>query len=380
MIEAMLEGALKGIDVVMINRGVSGELAAGAALRMRNEVALDEPDLVLWQVGTNDALAYVPVDEFTAMVKEQIEWLKAHKVDLVLVGLQFAPQMRRDAHYVALRDALRKLAGEEKVIVIRFYEAMQILNQRRGAARRWSNSSATRRALIASRNMSRAPSPSACSPRPCRNGHATRAAAAHRPPRRRARRTATPRLAARTARECAFRAADRPHRRPSRDRDRRPRFSMARITFSRKSARMTQCETSNRLCPAARAVAGQPRLGGTVTTVASRSSRITPNGRIDLVLAEPLDAPSEIGVIERDGRFIHDAVLSYFHNNELINFANPSTSIRCHAVSRFRKRDCVKASAGGRHACARRARAKRTIDLVLANRAQKAAAIGPERC
>ena len=129
IIESMLEGVLKGTDVVIVNRGVSGELAAGAALRMRNEVALDEPDLVLWQVGTNDALAYVPVEEFATTVKEQIKWLKAHKVDLVLVGLQFAPQMRRDAHYVALRDALRKLAAQEKVIVIRFYEAMQILNK-----------------------------------------------------------------------------------------------------------------------------------------------------------------------------------------------------------------------------------------------------------
>ena len=89
-----------GIDVIMINRGVSGELAANAAMRMKNEVALDEPDLVLWQVGTNDALAYVPVDEFAATVKEQIDWLKAHKVDVVLVGLQFANQMLRDAHYV----------------------------------------------------------------------------------------------------------------------------------------------------------------------------------------------------------------------------------------------------------------------------------------
>jgi acyl-CoA thioesterase-1 len=133
-IEAMLQGALKGVDVIIINRGVSGELAAGAALRMRNEVALDEPDLVLWQVGTNDALAYVPADEFTATVKEQIAWLKAHKVDLVLVGLQFAPQMRRDAHYVALREHLRKLATEEKVIVIRFYEATQILTQAAGGA------------------------------------------------------------------------------------------------------------------------------------------------------------------------------------------------------------------------------------------------------
>jgi lysophospholipase L1-like esterase len=129
MIEAMLARALKGIDVVVINRGVSGELAASAATRMKNEVALDEPDLVLWQVGTNDALAYVPAAEFAATLKDQIDWLKAHKVDVVLVGLQFAKEMLRDAHYVEIRETLRKLAAQQNVIVIRFFEAMQIINQ-----------------------------------------------------------------------------------------------------------------------------------------------------------------------------------------------------------------------------------------------------------
>jgi acyl-CoA thioesterase I len=128
-IETMLEGALKGTDVIMINRGVSGELAANAAFRMKNEVALNRPDLVLWQVGTNDALAYVPDDEFVQTLKSQIDWLKAHKVDLVLVGLQFAPQMLRDAHYIDIRESLRRVAAQENVIVIRFYEAMQIINQ-----------------------------------------------------------------------------------------------------------------------------------------------------------------------------------------------------------------------------------------------------------
>lgn len=131
-IEAMLERALKGVDVIMINRGVSGELAAGAAVRMKNEVALAEPDLVLWQVGTNDALADVPTDEFIQTVKEQIDWLKAHKVDLVLVGLQFAPRMRRDAHYIDIRESLRRLATQENVIIIRRYEAMQLINQAAG--------------------------------------------------------------------------------------------------------------------------------------------------------------------------------------------------------------------------------------------------------
>jgi acyl-CoA thioesterase-1 len=129
LIEAMLENALMGTDVIMINRGVSGELAAAAAIRMKNEVALDEPDLVLWQVGTNDALAYVDAGDFASVVKDQIDWLKAHKVDVVLVGLQFAPQMLRDAHYIEIRDTLRRLAVQENVIVIRFFEAMQIVEQ-----------------------------------------------------------------------------------------------------------------------------------------------------------------------------------------------------------------------------------------------------------
>jgi acyl-CoA thioesterase-1 len=129
VIEGMLEGALKGTDVIMIDRGISGELAADAAARMKNEVALEAPDLVLWQVGTNDALAYVPADQFAATVKDQVDWLKAHKVDVVLVGLQFAPAMLRDAHYKLIRDTLRQVAAREKVIVIRFYEAMEILNK-----------------------------------------------------------------------------------------------------------------------------------------------------------------------------------------------------------------------------------------------------------
>jgi lysophospholipase L1-like esterase len=130
-IEGLIERTLSGIDVIMINRGVSGELAADAALRMKNEIALNEPDLVLWQVGTNDALAYVPAAEFAETLRRQIEWLKAHKVDIVLVGLQFASEMQRDEHYRQIRDTLRQVAADENVPVIRFYEAMQIV---RGAS------------------------------------------------------------------------------------------------------------------------------------------------------------------------------------------------------------------------------------------------------
>jgi acyl-CoA thioesterase I len=129
----ILEDAVKGLDVVMINRGVSGELSAQTAVRIRNEVALTEPDLVLWQVGTNDALAYVPLEEIESTVVDTLRWLRGHKVDVVLVGLQFVDRMEQDEHYRAVRQLLRSIAARENVMIVRRYEAQRLLNQARGS-------------------------------------------------------------------------------------------------------------------------------------------------------------------------------------------------------------------------------------------------------
>jgi lysophospholipase L1-like esterase len=132
-IEDILEKAIKGLDVVIINRGVSGELAAAAAARIKNDVALYDPDLVLWQVGTNDALAYVPLDQLSDTIVDTVKWLKAHHVDVVLAGLQFVKQLEQDDHYRAVRALIRKVAAEENVVVVRRSEAMRLLtNVERG--------------------------------------------------------------------------------------------------------------------------------------------------------------------------------------------------------------------------------------------------------
>jgi acyl-CoA thioesterase I len=125
----ILRQAVKGLDVEMINRGISGELATQAATRIRNEVALVEPDLVLWQVGTNDALAYVPVDEIRNTVVDTLNWLKEHKIDTVLVGLQYIDRMEQDEHYKNVREMLRKVAADENIMIVRRYEAQRLLSQ-----------------------------------------------------------------------------------------------------------------------------------------------------------------------------------------------------------------------------------------------------------
>jgi acyl-CoA thioesterase-1 len=126
-IERMLKQAVKDANVVIINRGVSGELAFGAAVRIKNEVAINEPDLVIWQVGTDDALAFVPLDEVRESVESTIRWLKEHNVDVVLAGLQYVDRVAQDDNYYRMREMLRDIAAKEHVMIIRRYEAMQFI-------------------------------------------------------------------------------------------------------------------------------------------------------------------------------------------------------------------------------------------------------------
>jgi lysophospholipase L1-like esterase len=127
LLERILERTIKGLDVEIVNRGFSGELAEAAAERIKIEVALNQPDIVLWQVGTNDALAHVPVGTFELSVGGTVRWLKDHKVDVILVGLHYRKQAAKDPHYQAIRAALRRIATEQNVLRIGRYEAMEVL-------------------------------------------------------------------------------------------------------------------------------------------------------------------------------------------------------------------------------------------------------------
>ncbi|MEJ2228411.1 MAG: GDSL-type esterase/lipase family protein [Alphaproteobacteria bacterium] len=129
VIEVALEKKLTGIDVQIVERGVSGELTSDAAVRLQTEVALNLPDLVLWQTGTNDALAHIPVDEFSEALTGGIRWLRAHNVDVVLVGQHYIYALRKDRHYQAIRGALRRVSRREKVLRISRYEAMRMIEK-----------------------------------------------------------------------------------------------------------------------------------------------------------------------------------------------------------------------------------------------------------
>ncbi len=127
LLRGILEGALKGTKAEIVNRGVSGEVAATTAERLRTAVALEKPDVVLWQVGTNDALARVEPSDFEETLRSTISWLKSSDIDVVLVGLQYTPKFARDASYFAIRESLKKVSASENVLYVNRYNAMQFI-------------------------------------------------------------------------------------------------------------------------------------------------------------------------------------------------------------------------------------------------------------
>jgi lysophospholipase L1-like esterase len=130
-LESLLERAIAGVDVIIVNRPVSGETVATSAERMRTEVALARPDLLIWQVGANDALAHVPPGSYEEELRGGVHWVKENGVDVLLVGFEANPWLHDDQEVLAVREATSRVAREENVLYLRRYEAMQFLARTR---------------------------------------------------------------------------------------------------------------------------------------------------------------------------------------------------------------------------------------------------------
>ncbi len=98
-----------GIAAEVKNAGVGGELAAKTLQRLKAALKTMKPELVIWQVGTNDAIVGVDETLFRATVENGIAAVRAAGVPLVLVGPQFSlkiPDVARYRRFVAMVDEI----------------------------------------------------------------------------------------------------------------------------------------------------------------------------------------------------------------------------------------------------------------------------------
>jgi acyl-CoA thioesterase I len=94
---AKLEAALKakGHDVVVINAGVSGDTAAQGAARLDWSLT-DDVDIVLVELGANDALRGLPPEQAEAALDEIVTKLKARNLPTLVLGMRAPPNLGPD--------------------------------------------------------------------------------------------------------------------------------------------------------------------------------------------------------------------------------------------------------------------------------------------
>jgi acyl-CoA thioesterase-1 len=76
--------------IFVFNAGVAGETADATVNRLNRELDRYKPDLVLWQVGTNDALtASMQKYRFASQVERGASEIERHGADVILIDPQF---------------------------------------------------------------------------------------------------------------------------------------------------------------------------------------------------------------------------------------------------------------------------------------------------
>jgi lysophospholipase L1-like esterase len=128
----MLEQALPAEAVEVVNLGIGGETATRTVARLREEIPRLGPDLVVWQVGTNDGISGVPPAQYEATLRDALHFLKGGESDVLLVGMQWSRKLAANPNYVAIRDATARVAREEGVTLVSRYEAMRQLGEASG--------------------------------------------------------------------------------------------------------------------------------------------------------------------------------------------------------------------------------------------------------
>jgi acyl-CoA thioesterase I len=100
----------------VINSGRVGDTIPDNVARFERDVFSYSPDLVVWQLGTNDiAWGGHADDRLKNKIVEGVHALKASGADVILMDLQYAPMVLASAYYSKMEAIVSEVARQEQI-------------------------------------------------------------------------------------------------------------------------------------------------------------------------------------------------------------------------------------------------------------------------
>jgi acyl-CoA thioesterase I len=124
-LESILAGRLPaGARVEVVNRGVGGEVVADNLRRLERDVLARRPDLVVWQVGTNDALRGLTTAEVGAQLEDGVRRIRGAGAEVVLMDPQPLPGPEKGRAIAAMSAAIADVAARTRTALFSRHERM----------------------------------------------------------------------------------------------------------------------------------------------------------------------------------------------------------------------------------------------------------------
>jgi lysophospholipase L1-like esterase len=101
--------------IEIINSGRIGETIGNTMARFERDVLAHRPDLVIWQLGTNDVTWGGRANGLKDYIAKGVRTLKATGADVVLMDLQYAPMVLTSAQHVTMQTIIADVAREERI-------------------------------------------------------------------------------------------------------------------------------------------------------------------------------------------------------------------------------------------------------------------------
>jgi hypothetical protein len=121
-----------GVDVEA--RGSPGELTSDASEHVENAVTEIRPDLVIWKVGLHDALAKAEIEPFATSLRELVDWLHTHEINVVLIDPPYTAAIAGDDHYENMVGSIGEVALRTNTPLVLRFSAMQFLSRQKTEA------------------------------------------------------------------------------------------------------------------------------------------------------------------------------------------------------------------------------------------------------
>jgi hypothetical protein len=129
---AALQAARPGVTFHLTRKGGRGEDAAAGLRRLTRGLAATPVTLVLWQVGTVDAVRGLRPDDLAETVDAGAARVRRHGADLVLIDPQFSRFLRANVDLEPYEIALQMAAAEPGVALFPRHAVMQAWAQEDG--------------------------------------------------------------------------------------------------------------------------------------------------------------------------------------------------------------------------------------------------------